>query len=57
MKNRIRIEDSLIELSASAGVITLFLLGEISLALMVLGVVLSLSIRWPFKTNKKPLSF
>jgi len=56
MKRKIKIADNLLEISAAAIVITLYLYGKISLAYALLGIVLSLSLVWPFKTRKKSSS-
>jgi hypothetical protein len=56
MKNRIKIVDSLVEFSGAAVFITLYLLGEIGLGYAVLGVVVSLSVQWPFSKTNRPAS-
>jgi hypothetical protein len=56
MKRKIRIADNLIEISAAIVVIALYLFGKISLAYTLLGLVLSFSLVWPFKTKKKSSS-
>lgn len=56
MKGNIKVVDHLIEISAASVVIALYLYGKISLAPALLGIVLALSLVWPFKTKKKPSS-
>jgi len=56
MKRKIRIADNLLEVSATAVVITLYLFGKISLAYALLGIAISLSLVWPFKTKKRSSS-
>jgi hypothetical protein len=53
MKRKIRIADHLIEISAATIVIVLFFLGKISLGYALLGIVISLSLIWPFKSKKR----
>jgi len=53
MKRKIKIADNLIEISAATIVIILFLWGKISIGYAALGIVLSLSLVWPFKTKKR----
>ena len=53
MKRKIKIADQLIEISAVTVVVILFLFGKISLGYALLGIVLSLSLVWPFKTKKR----
>jgi len=53
MKNKIRIADNLLEISASVVVITLYLFGKISIDYALLGVVISLNLIWPFRARKR----
>ncbi|HEV8511924.1 MAG TPA: hypothetical protein VGQ59_01525 [Cyclobacteriaceae bacterium] len=53
MKNRIRIADNLLEISAAIVVITLYLFGKISIGYVLLGVALSLNLIWPFKAKRR----
>jgi|GEM_PF-3633615 len=55
MKGKIKMVDSVIEISASVFVITLFFSGTISLAYALLGIVISLSLFWP-SDRKTPSS-
>jgi len=53
MKRKIRTADNWLEISAAVIIITLYLFGKISIGYTLLGVVLSLSLIWPFKAKKR----
>jgi hypothetical protein len=53
MKRKIRIADNLIEISAATVVVVLYLSGKISLGYALIGIVIALSLVWPFKIKKR----
>jgi len=52
MRRKINVADSLFEVTAAALVMGLFIFGQISFALAMLGLFISLSLVWPFKAKR-----
>jgi hypothetical protein len=51
MKRGISLIDGAVEILAAAAVIALYAYGKIGIGYAVLGVIVSLSLMWPFKTG------